>query len=487
MSMFFKLITARLSLILLVLSAAPLAAEHQSPSNLFDKIFTAYGGDNFKLITSFRVKDQYKAFRYGQSYSPDNVDLVDYHSHVFVDRQGLRKAFRWIRGNNDNYSVQHRIYDGEAGYQINHGSKEISQESGIDFISVDRRHTYFLDTALVMLFQEHQEKASIVEQQKVFGKVHDVIELSATGHPKLTLFFDVETHRLTQMSRAHWQPGVLFRYQFSNFTRQDGILYARNFYVTRGGDPFNVSTHREVEWNIDLSGVFTIPKQYNVAAKGLDFSTMSVKKLADNLYMAGKDWGFSVFYDAGDYFIGAGSYSKLTERFVHVKKQFSLDKPLKYQVVSHHHTDHMGGLSEAYYLGATLITAKAHVETIKRHTGIDIPNERFLLVDDVNHVAKDEVTVIDFPSAHSNHMLGTYFNQAELFFTADTYFSRQQYGAPKGYDTLVNMQQTLIRHGITPKKFAATHSLRLLTDEHFAMSLKKRVETVCPSNWVICP
>ena len=41
-----------------------------------------------------------------------------------------------------------------------------------------------------------------------------------------------------------------------------------------------------------------------------------------------------------------------------------VDRPLRYQVVTHHHSDHLGGIGEALDLGATLVTVAGNVEPI---------------------------------------------------------------------------------------------------------------------------
>ena len=87
---------------------------------------------------------------------------------------------------------------------------------------------------------------------------------------------------------------------------------------------------------------------------------MMAEQLSDNIYLAGQDWGFSVFLDAGNYFIGTGGYEDLGLRLAAVQKLVGNDKPLKYQVVSHHHIDHLEGMKEANELGGQFISVKEH-------------------------------------------------------------------------------------------------------------------------------
>lgn len=468
------------------------AAEIEQKLTLDDvknAVVEAYGGDKFKSLSSYRVHDIYKGFRRGQSYSPNEIDVVDYQSELFVDLVNQKKDLRWIRGNADGYSIQHQVFDGKHGYSIDYDNDTVSQVPSLNYVNVERRHSYHLDTAMALLLLEPNVSIERLADKRVYGKPHIQLSVKAKNHSTLYLFIEPGSFRITKMVRDHWQPGVQFNFHYNEHSVKSGILYAQSTYVTRGGEPFIAVSQRAFEPSIELSSAFTVPSKSGQQGTAIDMSGMIAKKISKNLYMSGQEWGFSVFYDAGDYFIGAGSYEGISERLAKVQEAFGLNKPLKYQVMSHHHIDHLGGVDELVDLGTILVTAKEHIKAVRKQSKKTIEDKQFLLLDKKVSLVDGEVIILDFPNSHANHNLVTYFADNKVLFTADTYFSREQKGSPQGYDELIDLQSLLQKHKLAPKLYAAAHSSRLLSDKDFEASIKGIVpfEPICPDGWKICP
>ena len=96
-----------------------------------------------------------------------------------------------------------------------------------------------------------------------------------------------------------------------------------------------------------------------------------VKKLANNVYHAGKGRSFTLFINSDDYFIASGGHSGLTEAFKAVKDFSGIEKPLKFIISTHHHSEHIPSLREATALGEKIITVEQHLSALKK----DIPEE----------------------------------------------------------------------------------------------------------------
>jgi glyoxylase-like metal-dependent hydrolase (beta-lactamase superfamily II) len=193
-----------------------------------------------------------------------------------------------------------------------------------------------------------------------------------------------------------------------------------------------------------------------------------------------------VFVDVGDHFVAAGGYVQLKQRFAAIQKLTGKNNPLKYIVASHHHDDHLSGMKEAFDLGANFIAHPAHVDKIRDRAKVDIPNERFVLTEDVGAFAGGAIKVFDFPNGHATHNLMTYVPSAKLLFTADFYGSRQIEGAPGGHEGLYKLQSKLSDLGLPVERFAAAHSARVMSATDFNYSLNNISKTVCPSDWSIC-
>lgn len=453
---------------------------------LIDRAVGAYGGEHFRAMNSLVIVDRYKGFRFGQSNDPTSVDEVLYDARTSINFQTNSKALRWISGRKNSFSAQHQVFNGKKGYSINHTNQTIAENNNITFANTDRRNSYFLDMALLKLLDATRDKAVYLGEALYSGKIHEKISFQAEGYPEMTLYLDPESGLISTMTRDHWVAGEYYSYQFSDYRSANGVLYAGETYVTRGGLPYNVLVSRTVEVNSDIETDFVLPQGYGEEGKALDFSSMVVKQLGEGVFLVGKDWGFSLFIDAGDYFIALGGYEGLQERFDEVKAFSDQEKPLKYQVVSHHHLDHLGGMKEAAALGATFITVKEHIASVRESAGGTLADNRFLLVDGEGSFADGKIQVLDFPNNHASHHLVSYIPAVKMIFTADTFLSRKETGAPPGYSELIDLRDMLAAHHIDAEFFAAAHSSRILTADDLAVSISNIKAEVCPVSWVEC-
>jgi len=454
---------------------------------LIDKLVLAYGGEALLSLKSLTLMDNLKRFTSGQSYSPTEVDLSHYNTVVKIDFENGRKELQLIGGEGKHIYARHQFYDGEKGYGINHTDQTVMENSSYRFTTVDRRFSLRIDALLVKLLHDNQEDAKYEGKVLYRGKSHEKISFEAEGYPKLTLYIDQVTGLITKMTRPHWAPNTEFSYVYTGHEIQDAIPFAKGVYVTKGGKPETLSVSRSLVLNPDLTGAFHIPSSYGAAPKSMSFTDMSVKELSEGVYLAGQDWGFSIFVDAGDHFVAVGGYEDLKKRLAAVQVYAETEKPLKYQIVTHHHLDHLGGMGEAMELGAVFVTVKEHVASIRAIVGKPIPDDRFILIDGAGSVGNDLVKLVDFPNGHASHNLVSYIPGAKTVFTADYFLSRQETGAPDGHNGLVKFKETLRDHNFDADYFAAAHSGRVLTaaDLQEAMNNIAPPE-VCPVGWSQC-
>ena len=471
------------ALVALLLLGSINANAQSQLDQLIDKTISAYGGDKLRSLKTLKLVESYQQFDYGQSHHPSEVDREPGVFELSIDFTRRQKDFRWVMGDKTGFSTRHWLYDGRQGYRIGHATRSIAVSEGIDFAGVDRRYGQVLDTLLVKMLDDHRQSVAWAEKPLLDGKA---VTFSTSDEQTFTLYIDPQTGYVMHMSRDGWQPGQPFIYHYANHRRRQGLAYAGDTYLTDAGEPRYVTRTREVQFNPAVADEFVAPTDYTALAKRLSFPDMVVNKLADNIYQAGKRWGFSIFIDAGEYFVAAGGYEGLTERFEAVKKASGIDKPLKYMVASHHHDDHLEGMNEAAQLGALFVAAADHVPSIRAVVEAPLGDDRFVTGAEFARRTAGLVKVVDYPSGHANHNLMTYVPAARLLFSADTYASRAESGAPNGHRGLKKLAALLNEKGVEVEQFAASHSPRILTDEDFRASLQKIVTPVCPADWQSC-
>ena len=462
------------------------AAQAQKLQSLIDNVVAAYGGDALLNMDTLVLRDESKGFRYGQSYNPVDVDALHCDALIAIDFKQQRIALQWLRGKKPDYSLQHQVFDGKTGFSIDHSGRTIRENPNLHFGNTDRRVSYYLDTVLVKALLSVRQQAKYAGEIDLRGKPHSQIVFQAKDYPQMTLFVDNATGMITQMKQDSWVEGEYLLYQYANHHKINGVRFAQETYLTEGGSPENLTLSRDIEVNQNVDTYFALPQGYGQQGESLVFAQLESRKIDDNLYIAGQDWGFSIFYDAGDYFIAAGGYDGLTDRLAAIQKLSGKNNPLKYLVVSHHHRDHLAGMNEAAMLGANFITVKAHVDAVKANIKEPITDERFIIVDGQQSFEQGKVKVFDFPNYHSSHNLITWVPSAKLVFTVDMYLSREATGSPEGDVSLLQLQALFEQNNMQPRRFAAAHSGRILTEEDFAWSLKNHYQAVCPAFLHIC-
>jgi len=453
---------------------------------LIEKLVANYGGDNLLSSKTINIKEHYKQFNSDQNHNPDKVAVDDYRISVNIDYINQRKNIRRLLGSPKIQYMWERIFDGEQGYQLNHNEKTFQLDSNVTYANADWNYSYTLDTVLVKMLYEARNTAKYIGAQYYQGRSHQIIKFKTNIDKELTLFIDEHSGFISQMTRAHYKPNETFSYHFSNYQEQQGITYAADSYVTSARLPHTLTMTREVVFNTKKDDVFQVPSQYNENPEEIDADKMRVKVLAPGVYHVGKNWGFSIFVDMGDFFVASGSYRQFTQRFEAVKDFTRLNKPLKFHIVTHHHLDHLGGIKDVAALGASFITVKEHVDSIKKQAGIELSDEKFILVDETTSLFDDRLRVIDIATSHSDHNLISYFPISKIAFTADHFYSRQKSGSIQGDSDLVLIRKKLAKHKFDVNEFAAAHSHRILTKAELNHAINNRKAVSCPEDWDIC-
>ncbi len=452
---------------------------------LIGKVVAAYGGKNLTSAKALTFNDQYKNFRVGQGYSAGEVDVELENTSLTIDFENKRKNLvTWRKISRGNFLSEY-IHDGEAGHFLDHSTKTHSVNPNRDYNTVGGRIMRRIDTALVHLLSDATAETKYLGESIYRGKAHEKLSFKMAGGPELTLAFDKETGLLSRATQQSRHLGEL-TYVYSEHRKQDGITYASDTNLLVEGRPNVITRSRTIEVNSDLSHTFDLPSDYAAPGAWIDTSKMTVKKLADDVYFAGLNGAYSVFVDAGDHYVGVGGYAGLSGRLKTVQELAGNEKPLRDQILTHHHSDHLGGVNEVAELGANFVTVDANVEIIRDLLTSDVDDRRFIRVNNKQTFGNGKVEVYDITTAHAEHYLLYYVPSAKLVFSADHFFTDQETALPSAHNNMVTFRQAIEDLGIDVERFASAHAVRTLTIEELHAATDGYTEDACPEGLSVC-
>ncbi len=463
-----------------VLTTGALAGDAEN--ELIKKITDAYGGQAVSEIKTLKIETNYKTPAVGQSASPTQLDIGLLKDRVVVDFTNKRVSEISWRLTNNGPRLGERFHNGETGHSINYMRGTHVDREDYTFYRVAGGNLRMLDLGLVKLLNDAPKGAALGDTVFLKGRLHHTLTFPMPETADITIFVDNETHLISKMTR----PGGL-SYVYSNHQETDGLTYAGSTDFFIGGQPNMVSLSRKLTVNPSVFGEFGMPEGIETISGGmLDTSEMMAKEVTDGVYLAGKRAGFSMFVDTGEYFIGVGGYLKLTERFNAVKELTGLNKPLKFQVVTHHHSDHIAGLGEAIKLGAKLVTVEVHVQSLKAALGSEGIEAGLLLVDGETSLAGGKVQLFDIATSHSDQFLLLYMPEEQLIFSADHFSTQVKNALPGPSFGAVTFLRALERLGVEIKTLYDAHTPHVFTMDDLRSVAAKYTGNLCMPGHEIC-
>ncbi len=477
---------------LLALAVIALPAAAQEPedklSPLVDKVVTTYGGDALTGLRNYEIIESYMQPATGQSWSPALTDIGKFNTRLVHDIENGRlyqeSFFKGRSGVFPNLLVIH----GEEAWNLNLQTERFGEAPSADPYTTSGGVMRTTDTLLARELYRSRDKAEYLGESMWMNRSHEMVRIPFPQSPDLTLYVDAESGVINRMTRENPQLGLL-DYVFTGHTLVDGLVSARYINFSVAGDPNLMSAGREVRFNQAMDpGMFVVPESYAEEGERIDASEMIVNRLSKNVYHIGQNGGFSIFVDTGTEVIASGGYPGLVGRLERFQQETGNFRPLRYQVVTHHHQDHLGGLDEALNLGATLVTVDANVETIRDNSQLEPESGRFLAVNKRLTLGdgNSRVELYDVSTIHANSNLLVYVPATRTLFIADHFGGPYAEGVPTANQNTVSMAQALKPLDLGYNKIVTAHNARVYSARDMQASVAAFEEYECPEDRPVC-
>jgi len=465
-----------------------IAAAGEKEDELIAKVIDAYGGDALRNLESYQIKEKYIGIANGQSHTPDLNEINQSAQVLTVNIKESKAAYdSWNtnRGGSSQYST---VSDGEKAYQVDYHSNTYGEANSADPYAFAGGTMRTSDVILAYELLKVAKEVKLLDDETFRNQNHHALTMPFSGSPDLKLYIDTDTFLISRMQRVNPQLGNL-DYVFSEYKSSDGIRYASSTQFFIAGDPNLISTQRELAFNITPpNDFFALPEGFKLESDRIDDSEVVINKISDRVYHLGQGGGYTLFVDTNNGVVAAGGYPGLQTRFERFQKESKRYQPLNYQVVTHHHSDHIAGVAEAVNLGARLVTVKQNIQTLKKIPNSNLDDRDFLAVGSQATFGdgRNRVEVYDVSTSHADSFLVTYVPAEKLVFIADHMNSSFANATPVAGLGTVDMLAALDALDIDVQKIATAHGARIFSIKDMRASVAAYKPRVCGGGRPAC-
>ncbi len=337
-----------------------------------------------------------------------------------------------------------------------------------------------------------------VGEDEIGGKRQKVISVLRPDNQLLTLSFDAQTNLLTRYGYLYADPVTgdsEIAQTYSGYRTLGKLKLPSVRVLYNSGGVIQETEYTDLQINTrPAETVFKGPEGFEaLAAPPATPPPPAVSKIADDVYiLEGLNGGTHnvLFVAFNDYVLVVEApeqilYNNNSVQALAKIKETVPGKPIKYLVLTHHHSDHAGGFREYVAEGATIVTTgetkrfleKAAAESSllpKLSAGHRLTIET---VENKKRVFQDDKHIVELydigPNPHANEMLVVYLPKEKILFQADMLNAAANGTIPIAQDPTISFSERLQQLGLNVEKIYAVHG-RAATPEELRTSIEKR-------------
>ncbi|TQV89548.1 MBL fold metallo-hydrolase [Aliikangiella coralliicola] len=489
-----RLTLGALIMVLTNFNSALLAGDREN--RIINKAVEAYGGDRLTQLQSLSLTDKinhYSQWQSGHSLQgPMITYLSEYRIELTVDLINKRKVFkqataRLVGSSGSNVpTVTHRVFTGGKGYAVDHALLQYQPAKNINYGNTDMGNSQLLDPLIIRQLSQDRSNSEWTDIAYIQGEAHDVLSVNSGTDNEYVVYLNQKNGYLTRLLRKR---GPQFRsYDFLEHRQTQGITWAKQLLVSTAKKPIYHTDSRKIRFNSAEDRQFNLPSGYKLRPKtqAVDVSQLTFRQLAKGVYFVGQDWAYTLFIDAGEYYISAGAWGMDSKSHIWQKgldllrQKTGSDKPVGQHIVTHHHHDHMMGLSDVLKQGVNLVIHPSDIPSVQQHLPKPLADDRFVPIAEKSYLADGKVMLIDVPNSHANHNLAIYLPEHKLLFTEDmfgssfqkAFHSRSSWPSSDTYHRLDVLTNKLNQLELEVDQYVSSHHARILNQDEIDEALK---------------
>ena len=465
--------TILLSPVTAVSESLPLIAVNKA-NEIIDATLEAYGGAD--VVANLKTVEQHSvtiASAIDQSRKPEppwdqntteNMNAIEFESELFVTRNGgAANGFEFDNGT---------VINGENSYRIDFRAKTETVIDGPDFNTTAGPYIRITPVLLVKQLQNRRQTSHWLGEAEIDGRAHDVITLVMEVGPALALYIDQETHLLSRSERVVPQFGSI-EYRFKKYESIDEIPFNREFELYLKGELFLQISITSTRINKPIKHLAEHSDELeNIAAVTPD--VLSMQELDDGVYLIGGTGTYAMFVEMDDYVVAIGGTAGLPDRIEELRKAVP-SKPIRYGVLTHHHSDHVVGVPTYVEESATILTVAENESVVRAASGgADDLDLEFVHGSRVFSDGTRRVEIHDIgPTPHAEHLLIAYLPNEGIIFEADHFPLPQTGPIPPAIPNTKAFARALEKNDFKVNKIVGAHSPRIASQEDLDSALNR--------------
>lgn len=443
-------------------------------NEVIDAAIEAYGGEKaLDALHSVAQKQHFTTFATGQSRKPGppwdqaeakNFSAIDLENDIFVSRsKGEGGGFVFENGT---------IINGEDSWQLDYRGGTAAPLAEPDFDTQSGPFIRVTAPLLIKQLQARRQTSHWLGEVEVDGRPHDVITLVMEVGPGLALYFDRDSHMLTHMERV-LPPFGQVEYSFLDYEKIDGIPFSQKFKLHVNGEPNLKLDVLDTQVNQPLDVYAQLPDSLEqVAAVRPD--EFGSQEIDEGVFLIGGNNTYTLFVEMDDHMVAIGGTQIVPDAIEEMRKHV-VDKPVRYGVLTHHHSDHVPGAAAYAKEGATIVTFRENEAVVREAAGDE--NAKLQFVEDRLTLSDGSRTVELYdigPTPHAENILIAYLPDEGIIFEADHFPQPTNGVIPPAVPVTVAFARALERLDLDYGKLVGAHSPRVAGPGDVATALSRQ-------------